>query len=50
MMTHTPPHSLKDSNENPKVKIAEEERIGITFLGSQHFRGKRGMLELRDGD
>ncbi len=49
-MMHTPPHSLKDSNENLKVKIAEEERIENTFLGSQHFGGKRGVLELWDGD
>lgn len=50
MMMHTPPHSLKDSNENRKVKIAEEKRIGNTFLGSQHLGGKRGVLEFRNGD
>jgi hypothetical protein len=42
-MTH-PPNFLKDSNASPKVKTMEE--VGVEGLSSQHFWGKRGVLEL----
>jgi hypothetical protein len=29
-----------------KVKTTKEEKVGIMLLGSQHFAGKKGMLEL----
>jgi hypothetical protein len=39
----TPPNSLKDSNVNLKMKIIERVKVR-----SQHFGGKKGMLELQD--
>jgi hypothetical protein len=45
-----PPKSWKDSNASLKVKIVEEKRVGVMFVGSQHFGGKKGMLEYQDGD
>jgi hypothetical protein len=39
-----PPNFLKDSNANIKMKTTKE-RVRVR---SQHFGGKRGMLELRD--
>jgi hypothetical protein len=50
MMDDAPPNSLKNSNVNLKVKIAKKKESWGTFLSSQHFGGKRGMLELWDGD
>jgi hypothetical protein len=44
-----PSNSLKDSNVNLKVKTTKEGVRG-TFLSSQHLRGKKGVLELKDGD
>jgi len=44
-----PPHSLRDSNVNSKMKTTKE-KIGVIILSSQHFKGKRGVLELWNGD
>jgi hypothetical protein len=35
-----PPHSLKDSNASLKVKIMEEEGVGLCFLARNISRGK----------
>jgi hypothetical protein len=32
MIDDAPPHSLKDSNVNPKMKTTEEEGIGVRSL------------------
>jgi len=40
-----PPHSLKDSNANSKMKTMKKE-VGVMILSSQHFKGKRGVPEL----
>ncbi len=34
----TPPHSLKDSNVNPKVKRMEEEKVSVRFLAPSTLR------------
>jgi hypothetical protein len=41
---------LKDSNVSSKVKITKEKGIGVTLPNSQHFGGKKGVLEFWDGD
>jgi hypothetical protein len=41
-----PPNFLKDSNASLKIKITKEG-IGVH---SQHFDGKKGMLELWGAD
>jgi len=41
------PHSLKDSNASPKMKTTKK---GVTLPGSQHFKSKKGVLKLQDGD
>ncbi len=43
-----PSNSLKDSNVSRKVKTTKK-RVWGTLLNLQHFKGKRGMLELQDG-
>jgi hypothetical protein len=43
------PNSLRDSNVNPKQKIAEEQRAGAHSLARNTLKGFRGVLELRDG-
>jgi len=47
-----PPNSLKDSNACLKVKTMEEEGVGVCSLTCNISRGggKKGMLELQDGD
>jgi hypothetical protein len=40
-----PPHSLKDSNANPKVKTTKEERVWVHFL-FRNFLGVKGHVEL----
>ncbi len=45
---NAPPNSLKNSNVGPKVKTTKKKSWGM-LLNSQHFKGKRGMLELQDG-
>jgi hypothetical protein len=32
MSCDTPPHSLKDSNANPKMKTTKEEEVGVCSL------------------
>jgi hypothetical protein len=36
---------LKDSKANLKMKTMKEEGVGAMLLGSQHSKGKKGMLE-----
>jgi hypothetical protein len=41
---------LKVSNAISKVKIMGQKGVRVMFPGSQHFGGKKGVLELWDGD
>ncbi len=47
---NTSPNSLKDSNVNPKMNPIEEKKIGAHSLVCSTLGGKKGVLELRDGD
>jgi hypothetical protein len=47
---NAPPNSSKDSNVNLKVKNNGRRRNWDALPNLQHFRGKRGVLELQDGD
>jgi hypothetical protein len=40
------PKSFTDSIANPKTKIMEKKKILGMFFNSQHFEGKKNMLEL----
>ncbi len=48
-----PPNSLKDSNVSLKMKTTEEKGVegcSLTRNTSRGEGGKKGVLELRDGD
>jgi hypothetical protein len=44
-----PPKFLDTLKCEFEVKTLKEQGIGDTLPGSQHFGGRKGMLELRDG-
>ncbi len=50
MYFDAPPNSLKDPYANPKVKTMKDERIGVSSLVHNTLGGKKGVLELQDGD
>jgi hypothetical protein len=45
-----PPNSLKDSNVNLEMKAMEEKKVTVCSFICNTSGGKRGMLELWDGD
>ncbi len=50
MYFDAPPNSLKDPDASPKVKTTKDEGIGVRSLARTTLGGKRGVLELQDGD
>jgi hypothetical protein len=46
-MIDAPPHSLKDSNVNAKVEIAEEEKVGVHSLTRNILRVEGHVGALR---
>jgi hypothetical protein len=46
-MIDAPPNSLNDLNASPKENNG---RSWGTLPSMQHFEGKKGVLELKDGD
>jgi hypothetical protein len=49
MQIDTPPNSLKNSNASLKMETMEEE-VGVRSFARNTSGGKRGMLDLPDGD
>jgi len=39
-----------DSTVNPKMKTTKGKRVGARSLVRSTLKGKRGMLELQDGE
>jgi hypothetical protein len=46
---NAPPHSLKDSNASPKVKIMEEKKVSVRFLTCSISKVKRHARILKWG-